>query len=119
MSFTTLARNLSVSRTSVCLYVAFFGLLFGALRVDGYEPSQPPTDVESVRGWVRQLSSDRFFIRENATRRLMESGLSAVEPVKAEVLRGHPETGARGLASAFLVTGLMSLGFAAFARVPL
>jgi len=27
--------------------------------------------------------------------------------------------GARGLASAFLVTGLMSLGFAAFARVPL
>lgn len=28
-------------------------------------------------------------------------------------------SGARGLASAFLVTGLMSLGFAAFARVPL
>lgn len=58
-------------------------------------PDSP--SVEELRRWVDQLGSNRFSVRERASRRLIEAGPLAVEPLVDGMAANNIEARIRGL----------------------
>lgn len=76
-----------------------YSLLFGAvlaLPVHA-QPASPSPTPQQVQDWVRQLDSDQFAERENATEKLISAGVMAVRPVFESIDGAGAEATTRGL----------------------
>lgn len=65
------------------------GSAYGASRAESKEVD--------VKVWVQQLDSDEFLHRKEATEKLIESGISAVQPISDAIASGSREVVARGI----------------------
>ncbi|MGE3317276.1 MAG: PDZ domain-containing protein, partial [Planctomycetaceae bacterium] len=61
------------------------------------KPMGAPPSPESIAGWIADLDNDQFTIRQEATRRLSEAGVSAIEPLMRAATAGSLETTTRAL----------------------
>ena len=53
---------------------------------------------QQVRDWIQQLQSERFQVREHATKNLVQAGPAAIASLREHVLLGGVESATRGLA---------------------
>ena len=66
------------------------------VRADDATPDNAP-QAEEIGGWIKDLSSDDFEARKSATRKLVEAGKPAIEPLAKAVDRNDLETTVRGM----------------------
>lgn len=66
-----------------------FFLIFVAMVFVGAD-GEEPTDAQ-IQQWVKQLGDDKFAVREEATRNLIEAGESAIEAVTTATKSEDPE----------------------------
>jgi len=66
------------------------------VRADDAEPDSAP-QTEEIGGWIQDLSSDDFEARKSATRKLVEAGKPAIEPLARAVDGNDLETTVRGM----------------------
>lgn len=85
---------------------AMLSLLLGAMLAlpalaqpakPGESPPSASLTPEQIDAWVRQLDSDQFAAREDATQRLITAGTLAVRPVFDSITTGSPEASMRGM----------------------
>ena len=79
----------TIAALAVCLAVGSW-----SRQACGREPpSEPPAG--SIRPWIRELDSDRFVVREAATRSLVRAGREAIGPVTEAATGGSLEVSCR------------------------
>ena len=81
-----------LSMLCLALCFAFSGL------ASSDEPAKPETDTKSIAYWVEQLDSDQFLRRQTASKRLLEFGDEAVEPLAEVTTKGQLELTGRAIA---------------------
>src|SRR5262245_30466461 len=76
-----------------------YSLLLGAVLALPVraQPASPGPTPQQLQDWVRQLDSDQFAERENATEKLISAGASAVRPVLNSIDGASAEATTRGL----------------------
>lgn len=72
----------------------FMSVLLAPSIAWGVEDSPSPTQIQT---WIDQLESDRFEVRERATRRLVDAGPDVIEPLLVGLKSAGLETTTRAL----------------------
>jgi hypothetical protein len=80
----------------------FAGLLFtmqlvGAVAAQERAADSAPPSRQQIDGWIAELASDTFIVREDATAALIAAGPAAIEPLAEALLRADLETATRGI----------------------
>jgi hypothetical protein len=87
---------------------AFLSMLIGVLaltslglsaeEVESQTEKQPPTPTsEEIASWITQLDDDRYLIREQATRQLLDAGTAALDPLLTTANGERPEPADRAV----------------------
>jgi hypothetical protein len=70
----------------------------------GRQPTATPTDTtpppakpEEIAAWITDLDDNRYLVRETATRRLLETGVSSLDPLLAVANGRRPEPADRAV----------------------
>jgi len=61
------------------------------------EESRPSATPEEIAAWIAQLDDNRYLVREQATRQLLEAGQAALDPLLAVANADRPEPADRAV----------------------
>ena len=61
-------------------------------------PANPPAaDATQIAEWIRELDSNRYLVREQATQQLLTAGAAALDPLLAAANGNRPEPADRAV----------------------
>ncbi len=82
----------------VILAAALFASTAGAAeKADSAVADRPVPTAQEIAGWIAQLDDNRYLVREQATRQLLDAGGAALDPLLATANGERPEPADRAV----------------------